>query len=579
MLRDRLQGRRVLFVLDDAAGPDQVRPLLSLPAGNSALITSRETLAALVDRTQVRLGALSRSDAVLMLAMFLGTGKVQHDPAATERLVTLCTGLPLAIRIAAARLADRPAWSVTDLADRLSDERQRLSEMEAGDLGVRGSLQLSHDLLARSERPLDRAAANLVTWLPLLHTSDLTADVVAALAALPENETRSALERLVDAHLLETHMYGRYRLHDLIRLYTHRRLLESHDEASRDEALLRALSYYIATTERAVRLADPHRAQLPIPKVAATPHVFAGEEAVEWLDDEHDNLVAAASQAMRSSVDDIARLGIGLAFALWWCLYKRVDRTDTLSLSQSALDAAQRLADPYLLAHAHGMYASALHYYDRFSECIPHWETELHMHRQLGETFSEMRALGNLSAVCIRMGRYEDALRDAGEQLELARKIGADVGERHALNMIARAHRGLGDFTLATQALEETLARAREAGDAFHVAHNLGELFNLYLEQKQLERARVCLKEILSLQRKMRHRAGELDSMIDMVHVCRLLGELDEAKTYLREVLELTEDDTSKRWQDRIAEERVALDAALADAEDVRARRGPEHDA
>lgn len=219
VLRDRLEGRRTLILLDDAAGPEQVRALLGLPSGNTVLITSRESHAATDDCVQLVLGRLLRSEAVTMLAKLVRAERIAADPAAADRLAHLCDLLPLALRLAAARLAERPDWTVRDLGTRLEDRRRTLHELESGRSAVRSSLELSYESLANGNG-LDRLAARTMCHLGVLHVASLTAELVSALLGEPVDAAERALDRLARAHLVEISEPGRYRLHDLVRLFT-----------------------------------------------------------------------------------------------------------------------------------------------------------------------------------------------------------------------------------------------------------------------------------------------------------------------------------------------------------------------
>ena len=142
--RTQMAGLAMLVVLDDARDAAQVRPLLPGNASSAVLITSRGWLAELEGSRALALGALDRSDALALFASICGAERVEAEPEATDAVLTACGGLPLAIRIAAARLVSRPAWAVGALANRLRNERQRLSELAVGDLAVRASFGVSY---------------------------------------------------------------------------------------------------------------------------------------------------------------------------------------------------------------------------------------------------------------------------------------------------------------------------------------------------------------------------------------------------------------------------------------------------
>lgn len=564
-LRDRLAGRRVLIVLDDAAGPEQVRPLLNLPSGNAVLITSRESFAAVDDCTQIRLGMMPRSEAFTMLAKLIGSHRVTADPAATARLVDLCAGLPLALRVAAARLIDRPHWSVRHLVERLEDRGRILHELESGDIAVRSSLELSYHMLSGSTRRLDRMAARALCHLGILHVPEVTAHVVAALLDAPVDVAERALERLVEAHLVESHTYGRFQLHDLVRLFTMALSEEHLPRQRRSDALNRVLAHYGATVRLAIGMLDPHRVLAPWPEVDQEPVPFAdGRAAYRWLERERGNVLAAAAQAMASPDDAVARMGTYVAFSLKWYLYRAGHRNDDLRIYQQALRTCERLGDRELLALAHGFLAMALRRLDRAAEALPHQQFELDFQRDSGDRFGEMRALGNLSTVYLELGRYTEALETSKAQLALAQEIGTDVGERHALGMLGCAYKGLGNMTTAAAYLGRLLALARNAGDRFHEIWCRRHLAEIFLEHNDLWPAKSHLERALHLIREMGDHDIEPECLTLLARADRLLHRPEDALAYARAGIELAQAMGDRNWEKLAGLELAAAKDALS---------------
>jgi DNA-binding SARP family transcriptional activator len=217
--RSQVAGRRVLLVLDDAAGAAQVAPLLPASPGCAVLVTSRRALPGLEGAAHLRLGVLEPAGAVALLGRLAGEDRVAAEPAAAAAVARCCGWLPLALRAAGARLAARPTWPVAALAERLADPRRRLDELELGGTGVRASLEASWQCLRGGGDPADRTAAAAFALLGALDGGRVSMPVVARLLQVPDATAEQALERLVDAHLLETPAPGRYRLHGLPRLY------------------------------------------------------------------------------------------------------------------------------------------------------------------------------------------------------------------------------------------------------------------------------------------------------------------------------------------------------------------------
>ncbi|WP_327044921.1 tetratricopeptide repeat protein [Microbispora sp. NBC_01189] len=537
VLRDRLDGRRTLILLDDASGPEQVRSLLDLPSGNTVLITSRESFAVADDCVRLVLRRMRRSEGVTVLSKLVGAERISDDPAAASHLVELCGGLPLALRLAAARLGERPDWSVRDLGGRLEDRRRTLHELESGQIAVRSSLELSYEGLARGGA-LDRLAARTLCHLGVLHVASVTADVVAALVGEPADAAERALDRLARAHLLETGEAGRYQPHDLVRLFTIE-LADTHlTPQARKDALMRALGLYGATSRHASALIDPHRVHFPWPDVPQRPLALGSSaEARGWLGKELAHVISVAAQAMASEDDEIACLGAYAGFALYWQLTREVRYREKLDLSHQALLLGRRAGDSEIQALAFGQIATALANLGRPEEAMQYQEAELELRRALRDRFGEMRALGNLSVAHLDAGRYAEASRSAEVQNAIAREIGSAVGERHSLLMAGSARRGLGDTAGAMDLLEQALRLARVAGDQHHESNSLLFLAEVCLDQGDPWTARDYLERGLRLAAEtgQRGRAGNMLCVLARAH--RLLGAPEPALACVRESL------------------------------------------
>ncbi|MDW6064921.1 NB-ARC domain-containing protein [Streptomyces sp. FXJ1.4098] len=257
--RSLAAGRRLLVILDNAASVEQVRPLLPAGPGCSALVTSREMLTTLEGATHLHLDVLPRDQAVALLERIVGAERVRAEPEEAEAITRLCGGLPLALRIAGARLAARPGRPLRTLVTKLTDVRGRLDELSFGDLAVRTSFQVSYDGFREGRRSDDLDAARAFRLLGALPGPDVSLPVATALLGLSESRTESALERLVDAQLLESPDSIRYHMHDLLRLFATERGEQEDSEAERSTAVARGLSCYLATAQQAVTLLDPLR--------------------------------------------------------------------------------------------------------------------------------------------------------------------------------------------------------------------------------------------------------------------------------------------------------------------------------
>ncbi|GAA0925750.1 AfsR/SARP family transcriptional regulator [Nonomuraea longicatena] len=232
LYRSLLADRRMLVVLDDIRDAAQLTPLLPGSVGCAVLVTGRARPAGLDGTLRMTLDTLGPHESVRLLGTILGRERVAAERQAALELVIACGQLPLAIRIAAARLSARPAWTIAQLSARLADERRRLAELQVGELTVEVSCALGYERLrpelARAFRLLSAPGA-----------AELTVAAVARLLDVPEPEAEELAEELVDLSLAQSPAMGRYRLHDLLRLFAGARLLEEDGDAARKAALHR----------------------------------------------------------------------------------------------------------------------------------------------------------------------------------------------------------------------------------------------------------------------------------------------------------------------------------------------------
>ncbi|MEU5863953.1 BTAD domain-containing putative transcriptional regulator [Nonomuraea sp. NPDC047529] len=561
MWRSRLHGRKLLVLLDDAAGLAQIRPFLGTPLGVTVLVTSRESFTAGDDCVQLRLRPLPGPEAVAMLSTLAGDERVSADAGHTAALVGLCDGLPLALRIAGARLADHPEWTVGTLASRLTDERDRLRELTAGDLAVRSSLSGSHTGLATSPRPLDRLAADALPLLSLLNVPDVTLEVAATLLGTAVEEARRALDRLADAHLVEESEPGRYQLHDLVRLFAGELRPEDWKPP-----VMRALAYFAASARLASVVIDPHRVQLAR-HVDGPAHEFStAEEAQGWLLQEAHVLNAAAVQALGSADDEIAELGVTLAFALLWHQQRVHDGHDMLTLNTMALRVCERLGDDAGAQIAHGHVANGLRLTGRPEEGIPHLEAELAIATRLGDGFGQMRVLGNLSNAYVAKQLYEQALPHAEQQLAVATSIGSPVGVRFACLMLGTIHQGMGHPARARDPLERALAAARESGDTTHEAHARAILSQVVLDLGDPELSLEHMSGAMKLLERTGYRFM-VERFITMSRACRMLGRLEEALSHATGAVADADSWGNTLWQRQAEAELAAVREAMGAAE------------
>ncbi|MEU0554295.1 BTAD domain-containing putative transcriptional regulator [Dactylosporangium sp. NPDC006015] len=391
--RTETAGRRLLIVLDDAADAAQVTPLLPGASASLVIVTSRRRIAGLDGVRPVSLDVLAPAESLRLITGVVGA-RAAADPAATADVADLCGHLPLALRLAAARLAHRPSWSVADLADRL-----RRAHPAPVDLAVDG--RSPHAAFELSYRQLPPHAQRLFRLLGLHPAGDLSVRAAAAITDTTTASTEDLLGQLVDAHLLNEPAAGRFRFHDLLREYA-AHLAAADPE--RDPATTRMLDFYLHTAAAATKIWESNPDRDPIDFTDVGPHVptFTGMlDTREWLNAEWVNVAAVTHLADRLHRH---RHTILLTRALWAYLFRNSINDVSLDLHRRALTAAEALADPDLVAMAHNYLASA---YARSGDLTA---AAGHLQRLIGHPRWGARAESNLAYVYLNVGRFREAL-------------------------------------------------------------------------------------------------------------------------------------------------------------------------
>ncbi|GGT25889.1 BTAD domain-containing putative transcriptional regulator [Streptomyces atratus] len=450
LFRSLTDRRRLLVVLDNARDSATVRPLLPGGIDCVTLVTSRHRLEGLIASDAARpvpLDILEPQDSTALLAGVLGEDRVLAEPVAARRLAGLCGGLPLALRVTAARLAGRPQWTLAGLADELADERSRLTYLDVDDTGVSAALRLTVQQL-----PPD--AIHQFARLghhPGGHFDPYTA---AALAGTDPVVAAAALERLATAHLVTETTPGRWVLHDLVRLYA-----RGLDPASGSEALVGVLDHYIATALAAADTAEPGGEPcfvLPddYHRPTATRDFTDRAAAMHWLATERDDLALAAVAARAAGLDDRAWRIILLQ---WPQVVWRV-RDSWAPLLELALDSARTENDPYAESRVINLLGWVLTAEGRTAEAVTLLERSPGLARQAGDRLGEATALINLAVVQAEEGALDMALEGCGQAVGLAREERDAHTEMLALQHLAR-------MQLAANRPQDALVSARTALD------------------------------------------------------------------------------------------------------------------
>ncbi|MFF7262100.1 BTAD domain-containing putative transcriptional regulator [Streptomyces sp. NPDC008159] len=531
--RASLAGRRMLLLLDNASDATQVLPLLSAPPGCLVLVTSRVRLVDLDGVEWISLGLMSPEESATLVVRTLGAARVAAEPEAVAELAELCGHLPLALRIATARLRNRPRWTVRHLLERLRDESRRMDELSSGDRSVAATLQLSY--LAMEERY--RSAFRVLSLHP---SATIDAHSAAALLDVGVREAEDILELLLDVHLLQQPDLGQYAFHDLVRSFAQSRSGPTTERTDAD-ALERLLRYYLTATDVACDVLFPGRTArssgIP-PYQGELPEFLAEKSARLWFGREHQGLLAAVDLADRLGhdrhtgwlirnlafhlngggyfeefrslgrvavraarrLDDLVLLSISLS-SLGVACWKLGSFEEGITVAREGRTIAVRLGDRDAEVHSESTLGLLMSMLGRYNEALPLLERAIRLARELGTPRSEAETQTTLSSLYARWGRYPEAAGAARQALELEPGTADPVNETMALADLAFAQLGMGQYADAEASLNQALEKCDDSvpqGDvalvvalSAEVAHRLG---NSVVVSGLAERARTLAR-------------------------------------------------------------------------------------
>lgn len=476
MYRSTLAERRVLLLFDDARDAAQVRPLLPGTSASKVLITSRSRLAALTGAARFDLDVLSDAEARALLAAIVGADRSAAEPEAAEEVLARCGGLPLAIRIAAARLIARPHWTLATLAARLGSVHV-LDELAVEDLAVRTSFQVSYQTLGDSTDPQDREAARAFALLGLWSGPDISLAAAARLLDRSASRTEDLLELLVEAQLLETARSGCYRLHDLLQVYAAELARADSTAEQRTAALARLCGWYLHTASRAMDLISPVRRRIPQLEQADAPpgcDSFADyDQALEWCEAERLNLVAVTGAAHVAGLDAVAWQ---LPAELLHFFHLRSHRDDWTSTHRTGLAAARRSGDrdgEALMLNGLGVAQNAL---GRPADALSCFHQALEISEETGDRPGQANTMNNIASSHHLQGRFQESIEWRVRSLPLRRASGNQFSIASTLNNLGMAHAALGQYHEAVGAYEEALTAAGRADSRYVQAAILDSL-------------------------------------------------------------------------------------------------------
>jgi DNA-binding SARP family transcriptional activator len=535
--RSLLAGRRVLVVLDNAASEEQVRPLLPGASSCAVLITSRARLSGIESAQWLDLQEFVPEQAIALLTRMVGRQRVESEPPDAAAIVELCGYLPLAVRIAGARLTARPTWPLAHLADLLRDQRRRLDQLAVGDLEVRASLALSYT-------GLDPAGRRLFRLLGGFDAADFASWLAAAVLQTSIDVANRSVEALVDAQLLtsvgiDPSGQARYRFHDLVRLYARERAaIEDGAEVIAD-ALASGLGGWLAIAEQmAPKVPGPCFALIHgsarRPPMGADYQKILALDPLSWFD--------AERPALQSAVRQAAQLGLHeFAFDLAGCLEKYFDVRGmyedwqaTNELAMAACQAAGNLRGEAVMLR--GLidvvtWNTASENETAMGRLHDEGTRLLQMFTRLDEPAGIADALVVCSWGLVARDEFGPALAAAQESLRVASACGHLGGQARAEVAIAVAYFQSLRLPEALTHLAQALNHARELGNPRYVAAVLQFLGIAYLGAEDLATSHRVLMESLAISRTYRDHYTETLSMTVLARLHFIRGDANARET------------------------------------------------
>ncbi|WP_337822442.1 AfsR/SARP family transcriptional regulator [Amycolatopsis sp. A1MSW2902] len=558
LYRTLLAGKRVLVVLDNARDPSQITPLLPGEPSCAVVVTSRNRMTSLTTThgaTPLAVRPLPAAHARSVLIDRLGPDYLDADPDAAEQLVTRCAGSPLALGILAARAAEHPDFPLAALAAELTD----VSALDDGDASVAA-------VLSWSLRALPPQHAEVFELLGLAPGPDISVRAAANLTGLSPNATAAILLALERVSLVEQDAPGRYRMHDLVRLFA--RTHTSLSAEARTAALVRVIGYYTGTALAGNRVLHPHGVLPPGIDTGHDhpyPHPPASTgEALDWFDADHDCLLDAQRVASAHGWHEPAWQ---IALALTAYHYRRGFLHEDLAVWPIAVQAADALGTSETRVLAHRRYGLACARGARHDDALAHLAEALDL-ADRGED-QRVRAIieHDLAQTWELHGDQRAALEHAQRSLELFRPLGNPVWEAQAQNGVGWYLTLLGQHEQARPHCERALQLYRTANhpavadvldSLAHIAHHTGRHID----------AIEHYREALALYRESGNTYLEADTLEHLGHTHRAMGDSAEARSVWQLALDLF------RAQGRFAEVN-GVETALARLDAGKTRSAP----
>lgn len=494
MYRSVLAQRRVLVVLDDAADARQIQHLLPGSATCAVLVTSRRRLPEMQWDEQAELEGMSREEALTLFSRTIGAERAGKEPEAVAEVVDACGRLPLALRITAAKLVDRPQWTVRSLADKLARERGRLSELRVGSLEVEATFHLGYG-------QLDATSARAFRLMSLPEGPGLSLPAAAAVVGEPEPSAEPVVERLVDLNMVASPAPDHYAYHDLLRLFARQRAVQTDSTQDRIDAMVRLGDHYLGTAATAgwlIQAPAQPREKFCVKPYAGGVHLADLKSAFTWFEDQQPALLASARQFL-TDPDLPSEYVVDLITFLELYLANGTHFGEIGQIGELAVRDAERTGD--LRVEAWGRRKVGEAHLRRFQ--LPEAQEQLSRSiaaaEKAGDAVALATAMDLLGSVEFRLGNAEQSLAHLDQALAVAHDAGDVVREAYVLGTIGRTQSERGEFELAMIACERSRDLHEQLGNETGLARTLFMMGLVYQRFRRLVESIDPLEESLAV--------------------------------------------------------------------------------
>ncbi|HVV08446.1 AfsR/SARP family transcriptional regulator [Amycolatopsis sp.] len=516
-------GLRLSLVLDDATSAEQVSPLLPGGAGSRVLVTSRRRLTGLDVERRISLGPLASDAAAGLLSRLVGPARARGEQEAVRELARLCGRLPLALRIAGARLQNRPMWTFRDLVDRLADDADRLGELTAETRSVEAAFRLSYEQLPAAEQRAFRA-------LGLAPTPELDRLLLAEMLDCRPREAGQLLENLVDANLVQAPSAGRYRLHDLVAVYA-RRLAEQEP----GEVITAGLRLFVTACRAASEWSYPGCAAGPEPGMVRFKGIV---DASAWLDEAGD-LSEVVGYALAVGHPEYA---CWIAESAVDYLMRRGQFHECLVALELALSQVDDVPDRRMVTSVrYGLGWMRLALGDGARARM--WMADgLRISRQTGDRREVARGLCGLGTVAMTTGPHDEAMRLLAEAAAMAAEVEDDWLAERAVSAIGYIHHRQGRHERSLECFAQSRMLADKVGSPAMLGRAQCYIGSVRLHLGQYAEAAEALREAAELGAEVDDTMLSIGSLTRLGTAEQELGNLDVAlELQQRALAELSE--------------------------------------